>query len=139
MITLADYFMGRDKTHKKELTDEHLNNARVMVEKANSIISILSENNISFERNPKTGTIISSGWRPASVNARVKNAAPKSKHMLCQAVDIYDPEGEIDEWLVTNEAVLRSVGIHIEHPSATKGWSHWQCVPPKSGRFIFYP
>lgn len=139
MITLSDYFMGRDKVYKKELTDELIKNAGVMIEKANSLISILSENNITFQLNPKTGTMVSSGWRPAAVNARTKNAAPKSKHMLCQAVDIYDPDGEIDEWLVNNEPVLRAVGIHIEHPSATKGWTHWQCVPPKSGRFIFYP
>ena len=82
-----------------------------------------------------------SGWRPPAVNAATPGAALRSKHMLCQAIDVHDPEGLIDNWLMTPQGqdALTKIGLWLEHPSATKGWSHWQTVPPGSGNRVFYP
>jgi hypothetical protein len=61
--------------------------------------------------------------------------------MTGQAIDIYDPDGDLDDWLMTIEglAALEALGLWIEHPSATKSWSHLQTIPPKSRRRVFYP
>jgi hypothetical protein len=59
--------------------------------------------------------------------------------MTCQACDLYDPEGDIDEWALARPEVLARIGLWQEHPSATKGWAHFQIIPPKSGNRVFYP
>jgi len=94
---------------------------------------------VYLDPDPVTGTLVSSGWRPPAVNANTKGAARRSKHMTCEAVDVNDDNGELDEWCMSNLDYLEEVGIWMEHPSATKGWSHFQIVPPKSGNRIFYP
>jgi len=61
--------------------------------------------------------------------------------MTGQAIDLADPDGDLDEWLMTAEgqAALVEIGLWMEHPAATKSWTHLQTVPPKSGRRTFYP
>lgn len=83
-----------------------------------------------------------SGWRPRLTNATLvvtAHAAPLSKHMDGLAVDLADPEGEIKNYLLDHQSVLREYGLYMEHPLATKGWVHLQIVPPKSGKQVFYP
>lgn len=136
-LTLTDYLNKRDS--KYDLATDVRKNAEDTVEKANKLLEYLEKNGISLEVNPSTGTYISSGWRPAQINAVVKGAAPKSKHISGQAIDIYDPDGDIDDFLMTHLEVLELFGFWLEHPSATKGWSHWQTIPPNSKKRIFYP
>jgi hypothetical protein len=129
VITLQDYFMGREATYGSELTPEHRANAARVLE---AVIALLSE----FGEVRK----VTSGWRPAAVNARTRNAAPKSKHMTCQAIDLADPEGDLDEWCYENLGErLVKYGLYLEHPAATKSWCHLQIVPPRSGKRVFYP
>ena len=95
---------------------------------------------IQLDVSPKTGTHVSSGWRPAVINEHTAGAAPNSKHITGQAVDIYDPEGALDEWCLDHaDTDLAIVGLWLEHPAATKGWCHVQTVPPASKRRVFYP
>jgi hypothetical protein len=94
---------------------------------------------LTVESSPATGSPISSGWRPMAVNARVPGAAPRSKHMSGQAVDLYDPEGDLDDWCMAHQDRLAAAGLWLEHPSATKSWCHLQSLPPKSGNRVFYP
>lgn len=136
-ITVNDYLMGRDQVY--ECSDEILNNAEITVGKVNSLLAVLEAEGVKLEVHPNTMSIVASGWRPPQVNSQVKGAAPRSKHMTGQACDLYDPEGEIDEYLVEHQQVLVTLGLYLEHPSATKSWSHVQTVGPKSGRRIFYP
>ena len=128
MITLADYWMGRDVQYASELTDEIIGNAMRTIEKANSLLGEFGQ----------TRTV-TSGWRPVAVNSSTPNAAARSKHTTGQAVDISDPAGDLDEWCISNPAALERIGLWQEHPSATKGWCHVQTLPPKSGRRVFYP
>jgi len=128
MIKLAEYWMGRDKKFPDALTPEIEGNA---VELLNRVNILLSE----FGEDRK----INSGWRPPEVNAKTPGAAPRSKHMLGLAVDLSDPEGDLDQWCMENQDALERAGLWLEHPAATKGWCHLQSTPPKSNKRVFYP
>ena len=126
MITVRDYIMGRDKEYT--LTPALEANAEETVDKINSLLDAFGE-----QRK------VRSGWRPPEVNQATPNAAPKSKHMTCEACDLDDPEGDLDEWALEHPEILQQIGLWQEHPSATKSWAHFQIVPPKSGNRVFYP
>jgi hypothetical protein len=128
MITLADYFMGRDSQYAAELTEALRVNAGHVVARANLLLS-------------RAGLVrgVTSGWRPAAVNAAVENAAKESKHISCLAVDIEDGDGALDAWCMANPRALEDIGLWLEHPSATPRWCHVQVVPPKSGKRVFHP
>lgn len=128
MITPEDYYMGRDQLYPDELTDELEENAKVTVDRANDLLE-----RAGMQRG------VNSGWRPAAVNAGIKNAAKKSKHMQCLAIDINDDDGTLDAWCMKNLDVLEEIGLWLEHPSATPRWCHVQIVPPRSGNRVFYP
>lgn len=134
MITLTDFWMGRDRQYPDELTDEIRSNAAETVARANLLLS-------SYRALTKDDEIrkVNSGWRPIGINAATPGAAPRSKHMLGQAIDISDPEGDLDEWAMDHPDILQSIGLWQEHPSATKSWAHFQIVPPRSGKRVFYP
>jgi hypothetical protein len=127
-ISLADYFMGRDKAYAAELNAELRANAVLTVERANMLLV----------RARFSGTV-SSGWRPRAVNAAIPNASPRSKHLSCQAIDLNDEGDALDAWCLQNLAALEEIGLWLEHPDATPGWCHLQIVPPRSGRRVFTP
>ena len=137
ILRLDDYWMGRNQSYPNALTPEIVRNATHLLRKVNGLIAIMHEVNIDIH--PVTRSPISSGWRPQEVNAATPNAATRSKHMTGDAVDLFDPDGEIDGWCMDHLDVLSEIGLWMEHPSATKGWSHLQQIPPRSGRRIFYP
>ncbi len=129
--------MGRDKHYP--LSSEVKSNAELMVHFVNEIVLFLELDGVVVHTNPTTGSVLTSGWRPAELNATVPGAAVKSRHILGLAADIYDPDGEIDDYLLDHQDVLITFGLYMEHPSATKGWCHVQLSPPKSGKRVFYP
>ena len=134
MITLDDYWMGRDKTHTADLTAEIQHNAEETVRRANMLLS-----EFRFDTHDTEIRKVNSGWRPPDINAATRGAAQRSRHMTGQAIDIADPEGDLDEWCLTHGETLARIGLWQEHPSATKGWCHVQTVAPKSGNRVFYP
>jgi hypothetical protein len=132
MITLDDYLMGRDKIYT--ISHEQVANAQVVVERVNLLLSYYYKDHPDADK-PK----VNSGWRPPQVNAKTPGAAKKSKHMTCEAVDLDDDDGALDDWCMDSLNHLERCGLWMEHPSATKGWCHLQIVPPKSGKRVFYP
>lgn len=136
-LRLEDYWMGRNATHKADLTPEIVLNATHLVRRVNSLAALM--HGIDLERHPVTGSYVSSGWRPPSVNAATPGAAMRSRHMTGQAIDLFDPEGEIDEWCLDHLDLLSEVGLWMESPAHTKGWCHLQSVPPRSGKRVFIP
>ena len=138
-ITLTDYWMNRDLKYRGELTQPLRDNAANTVQRVNAVLMRAAQSGVVLEASPVTGTLVSSGWRPAAVNAKTAGAAARSKHMTCQACDIYDPDGMIDDWAMEHLTVLEQAGLWLEHPSATKNWAHFQTVAPKSGKRVFYP
>lgn len=127
-ITLADYYAGRDVSYASELTGDLRLNAQRTVSLANALLDRFGQYRS-----------VNSGWRPALVNATTPGAAQNSKHMLCQAIDLHDPDGDLDEWCLDHPDVLEQLGLWQEFPGSTKGWTHVQIVPPKSGKRVFYP
>lgn len=134
-----DYFMGRDKAYPDDLTPEIDANADITIERANRLLTDAQADGVVLEKSPKTSSIVTSGWRPPAVNRNVPGAAPRSKHMTGQAVDIFDPEGDLDNWAMNHLERLEAVGLWLEHPSATKNWCHLQTVAPRSGVRVFFP
>lgn len=131
MISLEDYF-GK-VSHIEEPSDEVRENAAELLARVNALLADLA--GIESAESPH----VNSGWRPAVYNATVPNAAVKSKHITGHAIDLSDPDGDLDEFLVDNPQILARHGLWLEHPLATKGWCHMQSVPPRSGNRVFYP
>ena len=127
-LKLADYYMGRDREFHAELTPELRANARETVRRVNRLLK-----RAGFTRR------ITSGWRPAAVNAAVPGAAKGSKHISCIAIDLEDKDGALDAWCMAHLDVLEEIGLWLEHPDATPDWCHLQTLPPRSGNRIFEP
>jgi hypothetical protein len=128
VISLTDYYMGRDLKYPEELTAVHRTNAGMTVERVNLLLEAFGE--------PRR---VNSGWRPAAINAGVPNAAAKSKHMTCQACDLSDDDGSLDAWCLQNLPELERIGLWLEHPDSTPRWAHLQIVAPGSGNRVFRP
>lgn len=131
MISLEDYF-GK-VSHIEEPSDEVRENAAELLARVNALLADLA--GVEAAESPQ----VNSGWRPAAYNATVPNAAVKSKHITGHAIDLADPDGDLDEFLIDNPQALARHGLWLEHPLATKGWCHLQSVPPRSGNRVFYP
>ena len=129
ILTLADYYMGRDALHAGELTLSLRENAACLVQRANTLL----------RRAGRRACVVNSGWRPPAVNAAVANASPRSRHMTCEAVDLADLDGSLDAWCLAHLDELAAIGLWLEHPDATPGWCHVQSVPPRSGSRVFHP
>lgn len=132
MITVEDYLMGRDKDYN--LSQMLLLHANATVDRANNLLAQYYADHPDAAK-----THVQSGFRPPEINAKTPGAALHSKHMTCQAVDLADPDGLLDDWCMDNLDKLELCELWLEHPSATKGWTHWQIVPPRSGKRVFYP
>lgn len=92
--------------------------------------------------------ICSSGYRPASVNISIEGAK-NSAHMMCQAVDIADKDGNFGKFCMNNLTLLEKCGIFMEDLRYTyiindkgervDGWVHLDIRGPKSGKRVFIP
>ncbi len=127
-ITKNEVLMSRDIKYKDEYTKEISDNIDKLLIPLNKLREAYGKS-----------MFVSSGWRPASLNATVANAAKKSNHTIGLACDFKDPNGELDKWCMDNLKKLEEFGIWLESPDSTIGWCHVQCVPPKSGNRVFKP
>lgn len=139
MITLAQYFQGRDVTHARVLGTDLRADAGRTVEAANKLLYLCKAGGVKLAPNA-AGSIVRSGWRPADINATTPGASRTSLHMRCLAIDIEDVGGSLAAWCRSNaDTVLRGLGLWLEIPSATAGWCHVQLKPPVSGNRVFVP
>lgn len=130
MITEEQVWKGpdavrRDVAYADDVTDEIRFNIANTTRVANLLLSQYTA------ATGKTVDRVNSGWRPPAVNESTSNAAKASKHLLGLAVDLYDPHGDLDKWLMTDDGLdaLVELDLWIEHPGWTDGWSHLQTVP----------
>ena len=119
VITPAAYFMGRDSKYPEELTKEVQENVIILLEKVNALLFELKITKAS----------VSSGWRPAAINASVANSAKKSHHMTGKAVDILDDSSQtLANKILVNPELLKKFNLWLEDPTSTKGkntnWVH---------------
>jgi len=137
VMTVSDYF-GKFKGHPA-LSEYNESLAEHLCKAVNRLLARAHADGISVDINPKTGTIISGeqygGWRPPECPI----GAPNSAHKTGQAVDLYDPAGELDTWIMAHQYMLPECGLYLEHPAATRGWTHLQTRAVKSGSRVFYP
>ena len=133
MIYLEEYFMGRDKTHATELTDEIMENAVALVDKINSLLQYAAADGV-----PING--VASGWRPNGINEATSNAAKHSKHLTAHGCDVKDiPSRAFARWCLRNEDLLVEIGLWMEDPRWTPTWVHLQDIPPGSGKRVYIP
>lgn len=62
-----------------------------------------------------------------------------SKHLCCQACDIYDPDKKLQTWIKENVKLMEEIGLWFEDFDATPTWVHCQTVPPRSKARFFKP
>lgn len=125
-LTIEEYLMGRGDLYL--LPPQVVVNAAKLLDKVNPLLKEFGEDRK-----------ITSGWRPAELNAKVPGAAKTSKHITGDAVDLEDRNGKLKEWCVFNQDKLEALGLYMEDPAATPTWVHLQQLPPKSGKRIFKP
>lgn len=126
MILRDDYF-GK-MSHQYAPSEEVIFNAETLLTRVNALC-------VHLGIKPK----VNSGWRPKAYNATVPGAAVNSKHITGQAIDLADPEGELDDILFKDQTILEKHQLFMEHPASTKGWCHLQSVAPRSGNRVFFP
>lgn len=134
-ISLADYFAAH--AGHAGITAAHRAAAEEMLVRVNALLADLVEKRgVDLDLNPATGTLVSGskygGWRPKDC----PEGAPNSSHKEGRGVDVYDPEGDIDDAI--DDALLEKHGLYREHPAQTRTWCHLTDRPPKSGRRTFY-
>jgi len=136
MFLTKEQVIGKWAGH---VTPAQENNIEQLVATCNALIEVMVADGVEFKINPITGSIVGGetlgGFRPQNCPI----GAPNSAHKQGMAVDIYDPDNKIDEWLYRNYAMLNSSGLWFEHKSATPRWSHWSSRKPGSGRRFFLP
>lgn len=139
MITLEQYWMGRDAKYPAECTPEIRVNAYQIVAKVNTLLAMAEVDGVEPALSVR-GDHVASGWRPEAVNDATANAAKNSKHCSGQAVDLADGAGRaLARWCLANLDVLEQVGLWMEDPRWTPSWVHLQLVPPGSGKRVYVP
>lgn len=134
-ITLNDWITSSgsypDRVNSVELTEEVINNAKVLLSRVNKLL-----NDLKWEDKIK----ISSGFRPSNINANVKGSAKKSGHMTGNALDILQLKpnnklGELIRKTQNNQGKLGILGINelmMEQLESTIGqntnWVHLDTI-----------
>jgi hypothetical protein len=118
-IEISAYFSdpksGNDRRlqYPDDYTNEILANAKITLEKVNSLLEELGM--LSCQ--------VSSGWRPPSVNKAI-GGAKRSLHTQGKAIDIRDGDGSIAKTIEDRPDLLKKYDLWLEDPSFTKGWCH---------------
>ena len=137
MITLEQYVGPHKGSYSWNPTKAV--NAELLLEAVNSLEPLMEADGVIWKVNPSTGSQVSGktygGFRPQEC----PQGAPFSNHKQGKAVDIYDPDNEIDAWCKAHPRELERLGLYMEISDATPGWAHFQSVAPKSGNLFFYP
>lgn len=111
MITEKEILMGRVK--KEDLTPELGANLSKLLTAINIVRAAYGK--------PMS---ISSGYRDSVYNKKI-GGAPNSWHTKCGAVDISDPNRELQKWVMNNLDVIRQSGLQLEPFSKTPNWIHF--------------
>lgn len=62
-----------------------------------------------------------------------------SMHLRGLAVDIYDPDQELQKWCLAHDEDLEELGLYFEDFGYTPDWVHCQGGAPASGKRYFKP
>jgi hypothetical protein len=141
MISLEQYWMGRDRKYAAQLTPEIPGNAGILIERVNNVLVRAAADDILPGLDRNTGTPVASGWRPKNVIDATANAGRTSKHIIGCAIDLWDtlPDRALARWCLRNRRLLEESGLWMEDPQWTPSWVHLQSLPPGSGNRVFIP
>lgn len=114
--------------HSYSTTPEIANNLNLLLDAINKVRAVYGL--------PMT---VTSGLRSNEDQMRINPLAPKSKHLLGLACDIYDPDGKLWQWVLNNLVLMQQLGFYFEDKRWTKNWVHFQLGAPHSGKRIFIP
>lgn len=121
--------------------------ADIPIAHQHNLEELLKRINVIREAYGKPMTV-TSGYRSLQDHLRIysqKGITDRSKipmasqHLSGCAVDISDPNKELQAWVLQNVALLEQVGLWCEAFEATPTWCHFQWKPPKSGNRFFKP
>lgn len=120
MITLKDWVTssGKYPERAKELTPDVVLSAEEFLILVNDLLEQLGIASAS----------VSSGFRPASVNSKIPNAAKRSAHMSGKAIDLIDIDGSLKKLIASKPEIMRKLGLFLEDPASTPTWCHVDCV-----------
>jgi hypothetical protein len=125
------------KVKKEDMPQEHQDNLEVLLERINAV-------RYAWAKSMK----VTSGYRSMADHLRIYAAKGitdqskipmKSNHLKCAAVDISDPNKDLQKWCTENVDKLEEIGLWMEAFTATPNWCHFQIYPPKSGNRFFNP
>ena len=136
MITLKNFITSQNKYPNLWTSDawsEFKKDANKTIATASELLSRIGIDKV----------IVSSGFRTAEINKAV-GGSKNSKHLYCQAIDLYDPDLKIGKAIVDQVELLAELGLYMEsltttHKNPPHSWVHLQIVGPKSGNRIFIP
>jgi len=108
-----------DRANSPDCTDEVKKNGTSLIEKVNALLNDLGIQKVD----------VTSGFRTASSNAQVANAAKKSLHMQGRAIDLLDnKEQSLAKLVQSRPDLLKKYDLWLENPDFTKGkntnWVH---------------
>lgn len=144
-VTLGDYLASRVTPDK--LSKAALDNALSLIMKVNELLEAFGEYR-AVTSGVRTIADHKRIYKDINAKRALKKLAPlsvpmASKHLeqFCQAIDLEDADEKLDTWLQSKEGTetMERLGLYAEHPDDTKGWSHLQALPPKSGNRFFHP
>jgi hypothetical protein len=140
ILTLEQYWMGRDGAYPDECTLSVRRNAAAWLAAANTALKCAADDGVEPGVNKHTGNALASGWRPKGVNAETSNAAHLSTHIYGCGGDIQDQvDRRLARWCLRHLDVLEGLGLYMEDPRWTPSWVHWQIVAPGSGKRVYIP
>lgn len=135
VITIAQYFMGRELRFPARCDATIIRNAAETVLRTNQLKQVAAERDgFVFPADE-----VASGWRPTEINDRTCNAAHSSPHITAQALDTHDPVRAFARWCLKNIAEMERFCLWMEDPRWTPDWVHLQIYAPKSGHRVFIP
>lgn len=122
VITISEYFMGRDVLYPKDLTSTIKENANLTVIATNKLLKFMEDDDIDTNN-----TKCNSGWRPPSINSKTPGSDPNSPHVTAESIDLSDANGNLKAWVGKNRDKVREAGfIAVEDFKITKTWLHLQ-------------
>lgn len=81
--------------------------------------------------------IVTAGYRSVEHELKMGRSG-KSDHCKCKAIDIYDPDKSLANWVHDNQEFIESIPLWIEHTDYTKNWVHFTITKKSKTFFIPY-
>lgn len=146
MITVEQYWFGRDKKYPADFTPAVQANGAETVRRVSLLLAAAAKDDVHPGIDQITKTEVAGPWRPAAENARTANAGKLSTHITGEGIDIQDKrDRQLARWCLRNLKVLEVLGLWMEDPQWTAGknnddpWVHLQTKPPGSGKRVYVP